>query len=208
MARHLDRHVELEARTANVAHACGADLGEADVDIGRVRKLEPIGAELVGSARRASTGEQGFGVRSHQREHGARRAYVGQNRRFVDARVPGDPVGVAGRLRGAGNEQEAFDAEPRDREVALEATALVEHRRIDHAPGRHIDRVGAQPLEHRERVAALQKQLAERGLVVDRDRFSRGLLLGDHIGQPVRPFERVRIDHLQVVRGHGPRCGG
>ena len=39
-------------------------------------------------------------------------------------------------------------AEPHDREVALEAAARVEHRRVDHPADRHVDLVGAQPLQH------------------------------------------------------------
>jgi len=58
VARHLDRHVELEAGAADIAHARGADAGEPDVDVGRVRELEPVGAELFRGAGRPGAGRR------------------------------------------------------------------------------------------------------------------------------------------------------
>ena len=68
VARHLDRHVELEARTADVAHARRAHAREAEVDLARVANLSCSGerVEVVG---RADAAEQRARVRPHQREH-------------------------------------------------------------------------------------------------------------------------------------------
>ena len=82
--------------------------------------------------------------------------------------------------------------EPRDRQVALEPAAGVEHRRVDDAADRHVDRVRAQPLQHGERVAPLQHELAERRLVEDDDVLAARALLVLHVRQPAGRVERVR----------------
>jgi hypothetical protein len=45
VARHLDRHVELVARAADVTHARGADAREAEVDLASRREGELLGTE-------------------------------------------------------------------------------------------------------------------------------------------------------------------
>ena len=67
----------------------------------------------------------------------------------------------------------------------------IEQRGVDHAVHRHVDLVGAQPLQHGQGVAALQQQLAEAALVVDRHRLARGALLLDHPVQPAGPAQAV-----------------
>ena len=51
VARHLDRHVELEAGAADVAHARRADARMTDVDLRRVRELQPLGRQRFCAAR-------------------------------------------------------------------------------------------------------------------------------------------------------------
>ena len=147
----------------------------AEVDLARRREPEPLGAERIEGLGRADPAEERPRVRPHQREHRGQRGDVGHDRRFAGQPVPLDPVEVARRLRRSGDDEKAIEAEARDGHVALEAAALVQHRRIDHPAARDVHLVGAQALQQRERVAALQQQLGERGLVVERDRLARGL---------------------------------
>ena len=51
--------------------------------------------------------------------------------------------------RGAGDDQEPLEREPGDGDVALDATAAVEHRRVRDRPDRAVDVVGADALEER-----------------------------------------------------------
>ncbi len=114
-----------------------------------------------------------------------------------------DPVGVAHRLRRAGDDEKAVGRLADDGQVALEAAALVQQRGVDHLVHRHVDVVGAQPLQHRQCIASLQQQLAEAALVVQRHRFARGALLVDHPVEPAGAAERVqrpgRAGGLEVV---------
>ena len=111
---------------------------------------------------------------------------------LVGTDVALDPRGVARRLRGAGQEEELALGDAQHREVALEPAARVEHRRVDHAPGRHVDLVRAQALEHRERVAALEREFRERGLVEDDRVLAARALLVEHPREPRGGAQRRR----------------
>ena len=96
--------------------------------------------------------------------------------------------------------------EARDRQVALEAAALVEHRRVDHAPDGDVDVVRAQPLQHGERIAALQHEFGERRLVEHDDVLAAGALLVEHARQPRRRVERVRRRSARRPAGNSWRA--
>ena len=162
VAGHLDRHVKLEAGPADVAHAGRAHAGVAEIDLAGVREPQALRADVVGT----DAPEQRARVRAHHREHGIHRTDVGQRRVLGAPDMAFDPVGIPGGLCRAGDDQEALAREADHRQVALETTALVEHRGVDHPVDRNVDLVRAQALQHPGRVAALQQQLRERGLVV------------------------------------------
>ena len=58
-----------------------------------------------------------------------------------------------GRLRRAGDDEKPVGGEARHRDVALEAAAGVEHRRVDHAAGRDVHLVRAQALQDGEGIS-------------------------------------------------------
>ena len=111
---------------------------------------------------------------------------------LVVADVPLDPREIARRLCRSGHDEELGGPEPDDGEVALEAAARVEHRRVDHPPDGYVDFVRAQSLQECERVAALQHEFAERRLVEHDDVLAAGTLLFEHVRQPARRAEGVR----------------
>src|SRR6266511_3287574 len=107
------------------------------------------------------------------------------------AYAPVTSLGVARRLRRACHDQVRVPAQPGDGQVALEAATLVEHARVDEAPRRHGDVVGAEPLERGFGVGAFQPELGERGLVEDGDGLTARAVLGRDVGEPVLPAEGV-----------------
>ena len=102
-------------------------------------------------------------------------------------------MGVVRRRRRARHHQEGVGGEPGHGQVRLDAAAGVQHLRIDQAAGRHVDVVGAEPLEHRERVGALETELAERGLVEEPDRFTHGAVLVRRARKPVLATVAVAV---------------
>ncbi len=103
-----------------------------------------------------------------------------------------DPCEVARRLRRAGDDEELGGAEPHDGEIALEAAARIEHRRVHHPACRDVDLVRAQPLQYVQRVATFQHELGERRLVEDDRILAARALLVENVGEPSRRAERVR----------------
>src|SRR5712692_3799636 len=140
-------------------------------------------------------------ARAHQAEHRVGAGHLGHGGAGARGQVAPDPVEIARALRGAGHDEVGVGGEPRDRQVALEAAALVEHRGVDHAAGRNVHVVGAEPLQHRLRVRALELELGERGLVEDGHRLARGPVLGRGLREPVLAAEGVDGLRLDPVRG-------
>ena len=135
VARHLDRHVELEARPADVAHARRAHAREAEVDL--ARRARTCSA-LAATGRRGPTrpsSARAFGPISESTA--GQRADVGRaprarRRAMWRAIQSASRVGCAEPVTSRKRSAPSAD----DREVALEAAALVEHRGVDHAAGR------------------------------------------------------------------------
>ena len=80
---------------------------------------------------------------------------------------------------------EAVRSQPRDREVAADAAALVEHQRVDDRPDRPVQPIGREPVEERERARAGDLEALERGHVVQPGRLARGQRLRAGDGMPV-----------------------
>ena len=103
--------------------------------------------------------------------------------------------------RGAGDDPEAILLELRDREVALDPAAAVEHLRVGDLARAADDAVVAQPLEQRRRARPADLELGERGLVEERGGLSRGRMLGADGGRPVLPRPAARAQRLVAARG-------
>ena len=181
-------NAELVSGAADVAHPRRSRPRVADVDF-------PCGGKgkvLAGKVVRGNALEELARFRSHDRDHRECAGHVDQSRKLILGDVLADPVGVARRLRGAGQDEKRVRCGAGDRKVALEAPAFVQHCRIHHTAGRHIQIAGTKALQHREGVAAFEHQLRKRGLVEHHDLFSRGTLFVEHEGQPAGPIERRR----------------
>ena len=72
------------------------------------------------------------------------------------------PGEVALQRRCGNDREEARLGQPRDREVAFDAAALVEHLGVDDAARRDVDLVGANPLQEGERILALDPDFSKR----------------------------------------------
>ena len=79
--------------------------------------------------------------------------------------------------------------ETRDREVALDAAARVQHLRVRHLSDIASDAVGAEPLEQRSGVMAGDEDLRERALVEDRRPLAARAVLGPDSGRPGFPAQ-------------------
>ena len=80
---------------------------------------------------------------------------------------------------------EAVRSEPRDREVAADAAALVEHQRVHDRADRPVQAVGREPVEEGQRARPGDLQALERGHVVETGRLARGERLRAGDGMPV-----------------------
>jgi hypothetical protein len=106
-----------------------------------------------------------------------------------------------GAERGAGDDPEAILLELRDREVALDPAAAVEHLRVGDLARAADDDVVAQPLEQLGRARPADLHLRERGLVEQRGGLAGGGVLGADGGRPVLPGPAARAQRLVAVRG-------
>ena len=171
-------NAELVSGTADVAHPRRSRPRVADVDFPRGGEGKAVAGKVV----RGNALEELARFRSHDRDHRERAGHVDQSRKLILGDVLADPVGVARRLRGACQDEKRVLRGAGDRKVALEAPAFVQHRRIHHAAGRHIQIAGTKALQHREGVAPFQHQLRKRGLVEYDDLFSCCTLFVEHEG--------------------------
>ena len=69
-----------------------------------------------------------------------------------------DPAEVARRLRRAGDDEERIGRPARDRHVAFEAAACVQHAAVDDRADGDVDIVGAKTLQHCRRIASLENE--------------------------------------------------
>src|SRR3954452_14777488 len=101
---------------------------------------------------------------------------------------------------GARDDAEAIIGQPRDREVALDPAALVEHLGIGDGADGASDQVGAQRLEERGRALAADVDLRERRFVEDRDRLTTRAVLGTYGRRPVLTRPASRPQRLVATR--------
>ncbi len=119
----LGRAVQLPAELADERHAQRAHRHVADRHLAHahVREVEGVGDERREDLRRA---------RAPQREARPARGHVGAAHAAVAGRVPADPAEVVVAERRAGDDREQLLLDARDREVALDPAARVEHLRV------------------------------------------------------------------------------
>src|SRR2546425_11622749 len=106
--------------------------------------------------------------------------------------MPLDPGEVACSLRRAGEYEKRVACDASDRQVAFEAAAGVQHRRVHDAVDRNVDVVRAEALQYGERVATFEDELGKRRLVEDDDILATGTLFLENVRQPGGRAERVR----------------
>jgi len=97
--------------------------------------------------------------------------------------------------RRPGHDQVAIDRPAGHGEVRLDAATPVEHLGVDDPPDRHVDVVGAQPLEERARAGPIDLDLGERALIEQAGRT------------PCRDSLRTNR-RRPVLAGPTPRAGG
>src|SRR5206468_11303872 len=124
------------------------------------------------------------GARAPEPEAGKARRHVLDPDRAVVRRVTVDPGEVVRPEGGARDDAEAVFAEARDREVALDPAALVEHRRVRDPADLARDVVVAEALEEGGGALADDVDLREAGLVEERGGLARGAVLGTDRGRP------------------------
>src|SRR5579871_4801801 len=136
----LRRAVELPAELADERHPERADrdVAERDLPQPHVAEIERVGRER---------GENVAGTRTPQAEAGPACGDVGDRDRAVLGKVPAYPARVVIAERGSGDDRETVLGEPRDREVAFDAAAAVEHLGIGDLADVAGDAVVAEALE-------------------------------------------------------------
>src|SRR6266850_1810493 len=200
--RELHRHVQLPAQLSHVGDPRGADHGPADTDL-PTRGEREGGAGEVG---RAHARQELPRARPHHPDDGIGAAHVGEGRAGVLRNVASDPVRITRGLGRAGHDEIGVPGEPGDREIALEAAALVEHGRVHDASGWHGDVVGAEPLENGFGVATLHEELGEGGLVEEGHGLAARAVLGGGVGEPVLAAEGVHGLRRDPGRGEPVRA--
>ena len=98
-------------------------------------------------------------------------------------------VMVPSRMRDSAHHHEAVIAMPRDRHVAFDPAAFIQHQAVGHPADRHGHIVGAEPLQEWLRIRPLDHELAEHRIVEQRHVFAGGLLLCLRIFEPARAME-------------------
>ena len=119
----LGRAVELPAELADERHAQRAHRHVADRDLAHAHVAE---VERVGGQRREDLAR----ARAPQREARPARRHVGAAHAAVGRHVAADPAEVVVAEGGAGDDREPLLLDARDREVALDPAAAVEHLRV------------------------------------------------------------------------------
>ena len=111
-----------------------------------------------------------------------------------------DPGKVVAAERRSGDDPEAVLGEARDREVALDPAALVQHRRVRDRTDVARDLVVTEPLEELGGSRAGHLDLREGRLVEDRGRLARRAVLRADRGRPEAARPAARTERL-VSRG-------
>ena len=98
------------------------------------------------------------------------------------------PGEIARLRRGGRDDEEARFALARDRQVGLDAAALIEPLRVDDLADGNRDVVGANPVEHGLGVRAFEHELGKRRLVEQADALAhRAMLRAEYSNQFWRP---------------------
>ncbi|MBC7522153.1 MAG: hypothetical protein H7268_13815, partial [Sandarakinorhabdus sp.] len=117
-----------------------------------------------------------------------------------DVDVALQPVEIACFGFCAGGDQEGRRAQPRHRQVRLDAAYFIQPLRIDQLTRRHVDIVGAHKVEHAHGVAAFQPELGKARLVEKPDGFADRLAFGRSRIEPILPAIAVFIFRLATRR--------
>ena len=104
-----------------------------------------------------------------------------------------EPGEVALQSRPGDDQQERGVRQPRDREVAFDAAAGIEHLGVDDTARFDIHVVGAQMLQEGERIAALDPDLAEGGHVEQAGRLAHRHVLALLVFKPVLPLPGILV---------------
>ena len=97
------------------------------------------------------------------------------------------------------DDQEIFVGASCNRQVGLDAAALVDPLGVDDAPGWHVDVVAAQAIQLGQGVRPLDLELGHEGHVHGDDGFAAGTVLGADVLEGALPREGVV---LNLGRGH------
>jgi hypothetical protein len=108
-------------------------------------------------------------------------------------------VGIARRLRRAGQQQIAVGCDAGSREVALEGAVRIEQRGIDRGADGHRDIVGGEALQGLFGAGALQQEFRETAHIDEPGRLPTGAMLGGDRLEPVLGAERIADRALVLI---------
>ena len=115
------------------------------------------------------------------------------------------PCQVPLQRRAGHDQQEGRFRQARDRQVALDPAARVQHLGIDNAAHRHIDIGPAHLLQEGHRIAPLDPDLAERGHVEEADTRAHRHMFGLLVPEPVGAAPAIVIFGLLTGVGEPVR---
>ena len=201
---HLGGRVQLPAKLAHVGYAQRQHRHLTDGDVLRAE----IGKRLVAHVLGAHAGQHVTRPWPPQPEGAEGGGQVGQGNRAVRRQMRANPVQVVQAHGTAGYNQEAVLGQSRDGEVALDAAALREHRRVGDGADGPVHLVGRKTLQRRQRARSGELELGERRQVEQRGTFARGRVLGRYsrgplLGGPSLAGCSARAERVQqrLVRG-------
>src|SRR5437763_10425383 len=213
--RELRGNVQLVAELSDVRDPAGPYPRVAQIDDPGCGERKRSSGTVRIRARR----QQLAAARPHETEHRIRRGRVECDGARVLRNAAAQPGEIARVRRARGDDEECVLGLARDREVGLDAAALIQPLRIDDPADRHVDVIGADPSEHHRRIAAPEHELGERGLIEQAHPFTYRLVLPGRLSEPVlaavavfvtrlspRGREPVRALEARHLSEAGPRC--
>ena len=154
----LGRAVERPAVPTNVTRSARTGVADRDVAHRHVPKRQLVGRQRAGMWR----------PRPPQRKARPAGGHVGYPHRAIGRQVRPNPRRIVVAERGAGHDREQLLLDARDREVALDPAAGIEHLRVRDRADLARDAVVAQRFQERGRARPGDLDLGERGLVEER----------------------------------------
>ena len=194
--RVLDRDVQLVAELAEVGDAQREHRRVPEVQLPRAH----VGKVGIGERRIGELREHVARARPAQIEHGPRGRLVVDRDAAVVRQVALQRRAVAHAQRAARDEVEPVGREPRDRDVGLDAAALVAQLRVDDGAGRPIQIVRREVLQQRERAGTAHLVLGERAHVDQGDTLAHRAVLGADRVERRAALERRRVDRRRSRR--------